>query len=166
MCFIPNPNFNGMAALSIAPAFTKISDGTVFAFGSQTVAIKFHITSVNDRPVINKGQMQAPPLAYNLSSVSTTGFMVSTLLDQIISTSSDKKVVTDPDRDTIGIIPYDISEAYLESSRTSTIELFCFFLAVNYFLFSQKSFNVDVHLDSKYAFGLQFVHFDISSVNS
>ena len=129
MCFIPNPNFNGMAALSIAPAFTKISDGTVFAFGSQTVAIKFHITSVNDRPVINKGQMQAPPLAYNLSSVSTTGFMVSTLLDQIISTSSDKKVVTDPDRDTIGIIPYDISEAYLESSRTSTIELFCFFFS-------------------------------------
>ena len=106
LCFSPNPNFNGMTALSVAPAFTKVSDGTVFAFGSQIVTIKFNITAVNDRPVINKGQLQAPPLAYNLSSVSTTGFMVLTLLDQIISANSDKKVVTDPDRDAIGIIPY------------------------------------------------------------
>ena len=125
LCFIPNPNFNGMTALSVAPAFTKVTDGAVFAFGSQTVTIKFNITAVNDRPVINKGQLQAPPLAYNLSSVSTAGFMVSTLLDQVISTNSDKKVVTDPDQDAIGITPYGNSEAYLESSQTSTMERFC-----------------------------------------
>ena len=81
----------------VGAAVINNKTGQIFDTGTKQVDIIVNITNVNDKPVLNKAQVQAPVLPYNFSEVTNTGFTVSSLLDTTITKSSKIKIASDPD---------------------------------------------------------------------
>ena len=97
ICYKPDLNFVGTASMVFSSAVYSNKRKKILDFGKEMVSIIVTVTNVNDKPVLNKLQIRAPVLPYNLSDVSGAGFLVSDLLNQAISKSTDVKVASDPD---------------------------------------------------------------------
>ena len=97
ICYKPDSNFVGTASMVFSPAVYSNKTKKILDFGREMVNIIVNVTNVNDKPVLNKLQIRAPVLPYNLSDVSGAGFLVSDLLDQAISKSTNVKIASDPD---------------------------------------------------------------------
>ena len=94
LCFRPNKNFFGKLTIVVAPV---LSFGGSYKVGSKSVTITVNVVGVNDRPLVKKNIMEAKPLEYNCSFISTGGFKVSSLTGAPQQTGSAIKSVEDPD---------------------------------------------------------------------
>ena len=94
ICFRPNKNFFGRLTIVVTPV---LSFGGSDKIGSKSLTITVNVVGVNDRPLVKKNIMEAEPLEYNCSLISTGGFKVSSLTGTPQQTRSAMKAVEDPD---------------------------------------------------------------------